>query len=86
MHQFIGYLLGDVRLPGQLAGRQLIDYFWQAQDRGSALLHAIRSPAPVEYYPPSDRERTDRSLFIEVLEGRLSETSGQPERMESCAC
>ncbi len=27
MHQHIGYLPGDVRLPGQMTGRQVIDYF-----------------------------------------------------------
>src|SRR5213080_4956005 len=27
MHQHIGYLPGDVRLPGQMTGKQIIDYF-----------------------------------------------------------
>ena len=33
MHQHIGYLPGDVRLPGQMTGKQIIDYFAHLQGR-----------------------------------------------------
>src|SRR5215471_20531398 len=38
MHQHIGYLPGDVRLPGQMTGRQVINYFGRLQGREPVLL------------------------------------------------
>jgi beta-exotoxin I transport system ATP-binding protein len=52
MHQHIGYLPGDVRLPGQLTGKQLIDYFAHLQGREPVLLHDLVSRFDVETKRP----------------------------------
>src|SRR6266516_3082671 len=38
LHQYIGYLPGDVRLPGQMTGKQVINYFSRLQGREPVLL------------------------------------------------
>src|SRR5438105_8050468 len=36
LHQHIGYVQGDVRLPGQMTGKQVINYFSRLQGREPA--------------------------------------------------
>src|SRR5258707_9255397 len=38
LHQRIGYIPGDVRLPGQMTGKQIINYFSRLQGRQPVLL------------------------------------------------
>jgi ABC-2 type transport system ATP-binding protein len=52
MHQHIGYLPGDVRLPGQMTGKQLIDYFAHLQGREPVLLHDLVARFDVELKRP----------------------------------
>jgi ABC-2 type transport system ATP-binding protein len=48
LHQRIGYLPGDVRLPGDMTGRQIIDYFSRLQGREPVLLQDLVSRFDVE--------------------------------------
>ncbi len=63
MHQHIGYLPGDVRLPGQLTGKQLIDYFTELQAREPVLLHdliarfAVETKRPLKSYSKGMRQK-----------------------------
>src|SRR6202040_4139369 len=41
LHKRIGYLPGDVRLPGQMTGKQVINYFSRLQGREPVLLHDL---------------------------------------------
>jgi ABC-2 type transport system ATP-binding protein len=52
MHQHIGYLPGDVRLPGQMTGRQVIDYFSRLQGREPVLLYDLVARFDVEMKRP----------------------------------
>ena len=52
MHQHIGYLPGDVRLPGQMTGRQIIDYFSRLQGREPVLLNTLLERFDVEVKRP----------------------------------
>src|SRR5438105_77328 len=52
MHQHIGYLPGDVRLPGQMTGKQIIDYFSHLQGREPVLLHDLLARFDVEMKRP----------------------------------
>jgi ABC-2 type transport system ATP-binding protein len=52
MHQHIGYLPGDVRLPGQVTGKQLIDYFAHLQSREPVLLKDLVARFDVEMKRP----------------------------------
>jgi beta-exotoxin I transport system ATP-binding protein len=52
MHQHIGYLPGDVRLPGQLTGKQIIDYFAHLQGREPVLLKDLVARFNVEMKRP----------------------------------
>lgn len=52
MHQHIGYLPGDVRLPGQLTGKQIIDYFAHLQGREPMLLKDLVARFNVEMKRP----------------------------------
>jgi ABC-2 type transport system ATP-binding protein len=52
MHQHIGYLPGDVRLPGQLTGKQIIDYFAHLQGREPVLLGDLVARFNVEMKRP----------------------------------
>jgi ABC-2 type transport system ATP-binding protein len=52
MHQHIGYLPGDVRLPGQLTGKQIIDYFAHLQGREPVLLGDLVERFNVEMKRP----------------------------------
>ena len=52
MHQHIGYLPGDVRLPGQMTGKQIIDYFAHLQGREPVLLHDLVARFNVEMKRP----------------------------------
>lgn len=52
MHQHIGYLPGDVRLPGQMTGKQIIDYFAHLQGREPVLLHDLVARFDVEMKRP----------------------------------
>ncbi len=48
LHQHIGYLPGDVRLPGRMTGKQVIHYFASLQGRESVLLNDLVERFDVE--------------------------------------
>ena len=52
LHQRIGYLPGDVRLPGQMTGKQVINYFSRLQGREPVLLHDLVERFDVEMKRP----------------------------------
>ena len=52
MHQHIGYLPGDVRLPGQMTGARVIDYFAHLQGREPVLLKDLVARFDVEMKRP----------------------------------
>jgi len=52
LHQRIGYLPGDVRLPGQMTGKQVINYFSRIQGREPVLLHDLVARFDVEMKRP----------------------------------
>jgi ABC-2 type transport system ATP-binding protein len=52
LHQHIGYLPGDVRLPGQMTGKQVIDYFSRLQGREPVLLKDLVARFDVEMKRP----------------------------------
>lgn len=52
LHQLIGYLPGDVRLPGDMTGRQVINYFSRLQGREPILLDKLVQRFDVELKRP----------------------------------
>jgi len=52
LHQCIGYLPGDVRLPGEMTGRQIIDYFSRIQGLQPVLLKDLVTRFDVEMKRP----------------------------------
>ncbi len=52
LHQHIGYLPGDVRLPGQMTGKQVINYFSRLQGREPVLLDDLIARFSVEMKRP----------------------------------
>jgi ABC-2 type transport system ATP-binding protein len=48
LHQRIGYIPGDVRLPGYMTGKQVINYFSRLQGREPVLLNDLVSRFDVE--------------------------------------
>src|SRR5713226_9798528 len=48
LHQRIGYIPGDVRLPGQMTGKQIINYFSRLQGREPVLLDDLVARFDVE--------------------------------------
>src|SRR5712691_2382301 len=52
LHQRIGYLPGDVRLPGQMTGKQIINYFSRLQGRQPVLLGDLLARFDVEIKRP----------------------------------
>jgi ABC-2 type transport system ATP-binding protein len=52
LHQRIGYLPGDVRLPGQMTGKQIINYFSRLQGRQPVLLNDLVARFDVEIKRP----------------------------------
>jgi ABC-2 type transport system ATP-binding protein len=52
MHQHIGYLPGDVRLPGRMTGKQIINYFANLQGREPVLLNKLVERFDVEMKRP----------------------------------
>ncbi len=52
LHQHIGYLPGDVRLPGQMTGKQVIEYFSRLQGREPVLLKELVARFDVEMKRP----------------------------------
>jgi ABC-2 type transport system ATP-binding protein len=52
LHQRIGYLPGDVRLPGQMTGKQVINYFSRLQGREPVLLNDLLARFDVEMKRP----------------------------------
>ncbi len=52
LHQYIGYLPGDVRLPGNMTGKQIINYFSRLQGRESVLLKDLVARFDVEMKRP----------------------------------
>jgi len=52
LHQHIGYLPGDVRLPGQMTGKQVINYFSRLQGREPVLLNDLIARFDVEIKRP----------------------------------
>ncbi|GAC1355820.1 MAG: ABC transporter ATP-binding protein [Ktedonobacteraceae bacterium] len=52
LHQRIGYLPGDVRLPGDMTGKQIIDYFAQIQGLQPVLLKDLVTRFDVEMKRP----------------------------------
>ena len=52
LHQRIGYLPGDVRLPGDMTGRQIIDYFSRLQGLEPVLLADLVARFDVEMKRP----------------------------------
>jgi ABC-2 type transport system ATP-binding protein len=52
LHQHIGYLPGDVRLPGRMTGKQIINYFANLQGREPVLLNHLIERFDVEMKRP----------------------------------
>jgi ABC-2 type transport system ATP-binding protein len=52
LHQRIGYLPGDVRLPGQMTGKQVINYFSRLQGLEPVLLDDLLARFDVEIKRP----------------------------------
>jgi ABC-2 type transport system ATP-binding protein len=52
LHRRIGYLPGDVRLPAQMSGRQVINYFSRLQGREPVLLDDLLGRFDVEVKRP----------------------------------
>src|ERR1700730_5974622 len=52
LHRHIGYLPGDVRLPGQMTGKQVIDYFSRLQGLEPVLLDDLVKRFDVEMKRP----------------------------------
>jgi ABC-2 type transport system ATP-binding protein len=52
LHRHIGYLPGDVRLPGQMTGKQVIDYFSRLQGLTPVLLDDLVARFDVEMKRP----------------------------------
>jgi ABC-2 type transport system ATP-binding protein len=52
LHQHIGYIPGDVRLPGQMTGKQIINYFSRLQGRQPVLLNDLLARFEVEIKRP----------------------------------
>jgi ABC-2 type transport system ATP-binding protein len=52
LHRHIGYLPGDVRLPGQMTGKQIITYFSRLQGRQPVLLDDLVARFDVEIKRP----------------------------------
>src|SRR6266478_9888844 len=52
LHQRIGYLPGDVRLPGQMTGKQVINYFSRLQGLEPVLLNELVARFDVETKRP----------------------------------
>ncbi len=52
LHQHIGYLPGDVRLPGDMTGKQIINYFSRLQGREPVLLDELVARFDVEMKRP----------------------------------
>ncbi len=52
LHQHIGYLPGDVRLPGRMTGKQVINYFANLQGREPVLLNHLIERFDVEMKRP----------------------------------
>ena len=52
LHQRIGYLPGDVRLPGQMTGKQVINYFSRLQGREPVMLNDLIERFDVEMKRP----------------------------------
>jgi ABC-2 type transport system ATP-binding protein len=52
LHQHIGYLPGDVRLPGTMTGKQVIDYFSRLQGLEPVLLNDLVARFDVEIKRP----------------------------------
>src|SRR5215471_13027939 len=52
LHKHIGYLPGDVRLPGQMTGKQVIDYFSRLQGLEPVMLNDLIARFDVEVKRP----------------------------------
>lgn len=52
LHRHIGYLPGDVRLPGRMTGKQIINYFANLQGREPVLLQELVARFDVEMRRP----------------------------------
>lgn len=52
VHQHIGYLPGDVKLPGEMTGKQVIDYFSRLQGLEPVLLNYLVERFDVEMKRP----------------------------------
>ena len=52
LHQHIGYLPGDVRLPGDMTGKQVINYFSRLQGREPVMLDELVARFDVEMKRP----------------------------------
>src|SRR6266849_10645977 len=52
LHRHIGYLPGDVRLPGQMTGKQIINYFSRLQGLEPVLLNELVARFDVEIKRP----------------------------------
>src|SRR6202521_4461397 len=52
LHRHIGYLPGDVRLPGQMTGKQIINYFSRLQGLEPVLLNDLVARFDVEIKRP----------------------------------
>src|SRR5258708_20561925 len=52
LHRHIGYLPGDVRLPGQMTGKQIINYFSRLQGRQPVLLDDLVAPFDIQINRP----------------------------------
>jgi ABC-2 type transport system ATP-binding protein len=52
LHRRIGYIPGDVRLPGQMTGKQVINYFSRIQEREPVLLDELVARFDVEMKRP----------------------------------
>src|SRR5438067_8886609 len=52
LHRYIGYLPGDVRLPGNMTGKQVINYFSRLQGREPVVLKELVARFDVEMKRP----------------------------------
>src|SRR5439155_6257989 len=52
LHERIGYLPGDVRLPGQMTGKQIINYFSRLQGREPVMLNDLVARFDVQMKRP----------------------------------
>ena len=91
LHQHIGYLPGDVRLPGRMTGKQVINYFANLQGREPVLLNHlierfdVKRKRPLKGYSKGMRQKIGVVLaFMCYRQMRRSWTSRPPASIRFC--